>query len=133
MKVLVSQSCLTLCYPMDCMMPGSSSPWNSPGNSTGVGCHSLLQGIFPTQESNLGLLHCREILYHLSHQGSQKTDGSESIVSFESFKEIKYSRKMQNEGSQFKEQRRQWHPTPVLLRGKSHGWRSLIGCSPWGR
>ena len=30
-------------------------------------------------------------------------------------------------------QRRQWHPTPVLLRGKSHGWRSLIGCSPWGR
>ena len=31
------------------------------------------------------------------------------------------------------EQRRQWHPTPVLLPGKSHGWRSLVGCSPWGR
>ena len=30
-------------------------------------------------------------------------------------------------------QRRQWHPTPVLLLGKSHGWRSLVGCSPWGR
>ena len=30
-------------------------------------------------------------------------------------------------------QRRQWHPTPVLLRGKSHGWRTLVGCSPWGR
>ena len=30
-------------------------------------------------------------------------------------------------------QRRQWHPTPVLLPGKSHGWRSLVGCSPWGR
>ena len=29
--------------------------------------------------------------------------------------------------------RRQWHPTPVLLHGKSHGWRSLVGCSPWGR
>ena len=29
--------------------------------------------------------------------------------------------------------RRQWHPTPVLLPGKSHGWRSLVGCSPWGR
>ena len=28
---------------------------------------------------------------------------------------------------------RQWHPTPVLLPGKSHGWRSLVGCSPWGR
>ena len=32
-----------------------------------------------------------------------------------------------------KERRRQWHPTPVLLPGKSHGWRSLVGCSPWGR
>ena len=29
--------------------------------------------------------------------------------------------------------RRRWHPTPVLLPGKSHGWRSLVGCSPWGR
>ena len=33
----------------------------------------------------------------------------------------------------FNLQRRQWHPSPVLLPGKSHGWRSLIGCSPWGR
>uniref|UniRef100_A0A8B9YL87 Nucleophosmin n=1 Tax=Bos mutus grunniens TaxID=30521 RepID=A0A8B9YL87_BOSMU len=39
---------------------------------TGVGCHALLQGIFPTQGSNPGLLHCRQILYHLSHQGSPK-------------------------------------------------------------
>ena len=42
-------------------------PWNSPGKNTRVGCHSLLQGIFPTQGSNLGLLHCRQILHHLSH------------------------------------------------------------------
>ena len=42
---------------------------DSPGKSTGVSCHSLLQGIFLTQGSNLGLLHCRQILYHLSHQG----------------------------------------------------------------
>ena len=40
------------------------------GKNTGVDCHSLLQGIFPTQGSNLGLLHCRQILYHLSHLGS---------------------------------------------------------------
>ena len=39
-------------------------PWNSPDKNTGVGCHSLLQGIFPTQESNPGLLHGRQILYH---------------------------------------------------------------------
>ena len=45
-------------------------PWDSPGKNTGVGCHVLLQGIFPTQGLNLGLLHCGQILYHLSHQGS---------------------------------------------------------------
>ena len=39
-------------------------PWDSPGKRTGVGCHALLQGIFLTQGSNLGLLHCRQILYH---------------------------------------------------------------------
>ena len=43
-----------------------------PGKNTGVGSHSLLQGIFPTQGSNLSLLHCRQILYHLSHQGSPR-------------------------------------------------------------
>ena len=42
-----------------------------PGKNTEVGCHALLQGIFPTQESNLGLLHCRWILYWLNHQGSR--------------------------------------------------------------
>ena len=45
-------------------------PWNSLGKNTGVGCHFLFQGIFPTQGSNLGLLHCRRILKGLSHQGS---------------------------------------------------------------
>ena len=45
-------------------------PWDFPGKNTGVGSHSLLQELFPTQGSNLGLLHCRQILHHLSHQGS---------------------------------------------------------------
>ena len=40
-------------------------PWNSPGKNTGLGSHSLLHGIFPTQALNPGLLHCRQILYHL--------------------------------------------------------------------
>ena len=44
-------------------------PWDSPGKNTGGGSHSLLQGIFLTQESNPGLLHCRQILYLLSLQG----------------------------------------------------------------
>ena len=43
-------------------------PWDSPDKNTGVGCRSLLQGIFPTQELNLGLLHCRQILYRLSYR-----------------------------------------------------------------
>ena len=41
-------------------------PWNSPAKNTEVGCHSFLQGIFLTQGLNLGLLHCRQTLYHLS-------------------------------------------------------------------
>ena len=45
------------------------SPWNSPGQDTGVGSLSLLQGIFPTQGSNLGLMHCRQILYQLNNKG----------------------------------------------------------------
>ena len=43
-------------------------PWDSSGKNTGVGCHSLLQGIFLTQGSNLSLLHCRQILHHLSYR-----------------------------------------------------------------
>ena len=49
---------------------GLYSPWNSPGQNTGVGSLSLLQRIFPTQESNWCLLHCRQILYQLSYQRS---------------------------------------------------------------
>ena len=48
------------------------SPWNSPGQNTGVGSHSLLQGIFPTQGFNPGLSHCRRILYQLSRKGSPR-------------------------------------------------------------
>ena len=49
--------------------PGSSIHGDSSGKNTGVGCHALFQGIFPTQEQNPGLLHCKWILYHLSPQG----------------------------------------------------------------
>ena len=66
MKVKVTQSCLTLCDPMD------YSPWNSWGQNTGVGSLSLLQGIFSTQGLNPGLLHCRWILCQLSHKGSPR-------------------------------------------------------------
>ena len=54
---LVAQSCLTLCNPTDCSPQGSSVHRDSPGKSTGMGCHALLQGIFPTQGANLCLLY----------------------------------------------------------------------------
>ena len=57
---------------MDCSPPSSSIHGDSPGKNTVVGCQALLQGIFPTQGSNPGLLHCTQILYHLSHQGSRR-------------------------------------------------------------
>ena len=116
---LVAQSCLTLCNPMDCNLPGSSVHGDSPGKNTGLGCHdpppgdlpnpgiktrsptlwadslpseppgkpkntgvgslALLQGIFPTQETNWGLLHCRQILYQLELPGKP----SEAVVHFQ--------------------------------------------------
>ena len=71
-----------LWYPLACPLVAQStqhhrlqparllSPWDSPGKDTGVGFHSLLQGIFLIQGSSLGLLHCRQIPYHLSRQES---------------------------------------------------------------
>ena len=67
---LVAQWCLTQCDPMDRSPPGSSVHGDCPGNNIAVGCHALLQGIFPTQGLNPGLSQCRQILYHLSHQES---------------------------------------------------------------
>ena len=67
--MIITQSCPTLFDPGDCSLPGSSVHGILQA-TTGVGCHSLLQGIFLIQGLNLGLLHCRQILYHLNHQES---------------------------------------------------------------
>ena len=67
----VTQSCPTLCNPMDHSLTRLLRPWDFPGKSTEVGCHFLLQGIIPTQGLNPGLQHCRQMLYHLSHKGSR--------------------------------------------------------------
>ena len=73
--VLVPKWCLTLANPwtVACQAIWNFSmknPWNFPGSNAGKGYHSLLQGIFPTQESNLGFLYCKQILYRLSYQWS---------------------------------------------------------------
>ena len=69
---LVPQLCLTLCDTMDCSLPGFSAHGGYQGKNIRMGSDSLLQGIFPTQGSNTDLLHCRWILYHLTHQGSSR-------------------------------------------------------------
>ena len=64
---LVAQSCVTLCNPMDCGLPGSYSP----GQNIALVSQALLQGIFPTQVFKRGLPHWGQILYHLSHHSRQ--------------------------------------------------------------
>ena len=69
---------------------GLFSPWNSPGQNTGVGNHSLLQGVFSTQRLNLGLQHCRQILYCLSHQGSLHVIHNNSLFIISEFMLIRW-------------------------------------------
>ena len=67
--VIESESCSAV---SDSVTPWIYSPWNSPGQSTGVGSRFLPQGIFPAQGLNPDLPHCRWILYQLSHKGSPR-------------------------------------------------------------
>ena len=74
------QLCPTLCDPMVCSPPGSSVHGDSPGKSTGVGCHALLRGIFPTQGWNSGLLQllpCRWILHRRATREALTPEGVE--------------------------------------------------------
>ena len=71
-----AQVCPTLHDPMDCSLPGTSVHGDSLGKNTRVGCHALLQGIFPNQGLNPGLLYCRQILYQLSHKERPRQYGT---------------------------------------------------------
>ena len=66
----VAQLCPTLCDPMDCSLHQAPPSMGFSRQGYRVGCHFLLQGIFLIQGLNLGIPHCRQTLYHLSHQGS---------------------------------------------------------------
>ena len=85
---LVAQSCPTLCNSVDYSLSGSSVHGDSPSKNTELVCHVIHQMIISTQELNQGLLHCRQFLYHLSHQGSPYTSSEQvefetkSIISF---------------------------------------------------
>ena len=78
--MLVAQSCPSLCNPMNCSSPGSSVYGILPARILEwVAIHSLLQGVFPSQGSNLGLPYCKQILYCLSHQESPFVRGINPI------------------------------------------------------
>ena len=83
---LGAQSCPTLCDPLACSPQGSSVPGDSPGKNTGVGCHALLLGIFPTQGLNPHLPHWRQITYQLSYLSNMKYETAEKVT--EEIKEI---------------------------------------------
>ena len=106
------QSCPTLWNPIDSSPPGSPCPWDSPGKNTGVCCHAFLQRFFPTLELNPHLMSPALAGRFFT---TSATRGAHNIRT-----------------PNRKSRRRHWHPTPVLLPGKSHGRRSLVGCSPWG-
>ena len=114
MLYLVAQSCLTLCDPMDCSLPGSSVHGGSPGKNTGVGSHAL-------HLANLGI-----------ELGSPSLQVDSLPADLPGKPNLDFS-SMLFAGKQELQWRRQWHPTPEFMPGKSHGWRSLVGCSPWGR
>ena len=112
---LVPWLCPNLCDPMDCSPPGSSVHGDSSGKNTGVGCHALLQGIFPTQGLNPGVPHCTWILYPLSHQGSPLTPYQSNFTLTFHFHALE----------------KKWQPTPVFLPGESQG-REPGGLPPMG-
>ena len=100
-----------------------------------MGSHALLQGIFLTQGSNLGLLHCRQILLQSEPPGKPILIIRKAYIFYYFISDgrvgIMYSFVYGSCNTYFR--RRQWQPTLVLLSGKSHGQRSLVGCSPWSR
>ena len=114
-------------------------PWDSPGKNTGVGCHALRQGIFPTQGPNLHLLHCRCILYPL---GSPLNIVNIfyflficiSILLIYSVVLIPGIQRSMEKGTMEKELwRREWQPTPVFMPGEFHEQRNNNGLyRPWG-
>ena len=111
----------------DSLQPhGLYSPWNSPGQNTGIGSLSLLQGIFPIQRSNTGLLHCRQILYQLSQKGSPKIDNnrcnSPLLGSFETWVCLRIIQKVFEKGK--KRKGKSLGPTSNLI-----GLRQVLGGS----
>ena len=114
---------------MDCKLPGSLVHEIFPGKNTGMGCHFLLQRIFPTQGLNLGFPHCRQTLYRLSHQGSLLNNRHSHFPDC-------WERLRQEEKRTTEDVMVGWHHElnghefeRALGDGEEQG--SVVGCSPW--
>ena len=115
-------------------------PWDSPGKNTGVGCHFLLQ-CMKVKSENEATQSCPTlsdpidcILPGSSVHGifqARVPEWGATAFSDPPPRVMEIKEKIKNFCASM--WRRQWHPTSVLLPGKSHGRRSLVGCSPWGR
>ena len=103
-------------------------PWDSPGKNTGVGCHFLLQCMTVKSESEVA-----QSCLTLHDPMDCSLPGSSVRGIFQALPKAKLAPKRILTLKIYIHQRRRWHPTPVLLPGKPHGWASLVGCSPWGR
>ena len=138
----VSRSHLTLCDSMDCTLPDFCFP----GKNTWVVCHFLHQGVFLIKGLNPCPLHWRWIVYHWATRevpyphcmcmlhilfcAKIKLSSSYAMKKWTNSHHLAYFSFLVPTATPC--WRRQWHPTPVLLPGKSHGRRSLVGCSPFG-
>ena len=112
-------------------------PQNSPGKITGLGCHFLLQGIFPTQELNPGLLHCRQILYQLDYEGTSASNQSEWEYFYHKSQKCYKSGVVPLVELSVKHFLAcQWEkamaPHSSTLAWKIPWMEELVGCSPWG-
>ena len=102
----------------DSLQPhGLYSPWNSPGQNTGVDSLALLQGIFPTQGSNPGLPHCRQILYQLSYKGSPR------ILEWVAYP---FSRDLPDPGIELGSPALQADSSPTELSGKPSTYKQVV-------
>ena len=129
-------------------------PWDSPGKSTGVGCHFLLQYMkVKVKVNSLSRVRFLATSWTAAHQAplsmgfarQEYWSGVPSPSLCQSLRAANYIqwgiptasvlcfKCVHLIHSSCNRRRRRWHPTPELLPGKSHGWRSLVGCSPWGR
>ena len=129
-KVLVSQSCPTLWDPMDCSLPSSSVH--------GIPQARILEWIaIPFSKECLNyctiavISHTSKVMLKILQARLYQYMNCEFPDVQAGFKKGRGTRD-QIANIYWIIWRRQWHPTPVLLLGKSHGWRSLVGCSPWG-